>query len=112
MFYTYNQNNSGGSFHHDDKITLYVIVEADSPDESDTIAEDIGIYFNGCDEDIDCPCCGDRWCPAYDGKDEPLVYGESPEKMKTGEWGLMWTEPGEVYCRVFYKDGTVKEFVK
>ena len=96
MFYTYNQNNSGGSFIVDDKVTHYIIVEADNAKESNTLAEDIGIYFNGCDDDIDCPCCGDRWCPAYDGKEEPLVYGMSPEKLPNDEWLLMWNKPGEV----------------
>lgn len=41
MFYHYSQNNSGGSFHFDKAagITVHVVVEADSAQEADTIAE-------------------------------------------------------------------------
>ena len=107
-FYTFDQNNSGGSFINDNNVTNYVIIEADDYRFANIIAEDKGIYFNGCEEDIDCPCCGDRWYPAYGkGDTDPLVYGENP-----GLYDCMWVKKGEVYCRVYYKDGTIKEFVK
>ena len=114
MFYTYNQNNSGGSFVYNDKVCCYVIIEADNAKESNTIAEDIGIYFDGCDNDIDCPCCGDRWYPTdeYDAKEEPRIYSMTPDEYRNDEWGMNWTNPGEVYCRVYHKNGTVEEFVK
>jgi hypothetical protein len=66
MFYNFAQNNSGGSFIVDDLSAVYIIIEADSPDEANDIAVDeTGIYFNGCNEGSDCPCCGDRWYPAW-----------------------------------------------
>jgi hypothetical protein len=108
VFYTFNQNNSGGSFIKNDTVCEYVIIEADSAGEANDIAEDKGIYFNGCDKDIDCPCCGDRWYAAWNGDEtsEPLIYGKSPEDYN------LWLKDGEVYCRVFYKNGIVKEYIK
>lgn len=55
MFYVYRQNNSGGSFRTP---AISVIVEADNATEADTIAETVGIYFDGAG---DCSCCGNRW---------------------------------------------------
>jgi len=105
MFYTYNQNNSGGSFDSDDKIAQFVIVEAKSPRVADALAEDLGIYFNGCHDGRDCDCCGDRWSPAYDGKEEPAIYGKP-----IAEYEADFCKKGEVYARVFYLDGTVTEY--
>lgn len=75
-FFTYNQNNSGGSFDYsDDGISHYVIIEADTAAEANARAERIGLYFDG---EGDCSCCGDRWSEAWedDGDDVPSVYGE------------------------------------
>ncbi len=76
MFYTYTQNNSGGRF---TKPSKYFIVEASSANVANAIAEDNGLYFNGCETGQDCPCCGDRWHKAYenDGDAEPLIYGKT-----------------------------------
>jgi hypothetical protein len=108
MFFTYNQNNSGGSFINNDKVCQYVVIEADDYRFANILAEDIGIYFNGCDTGQDCSCCGDRWNDAWngDGTDEPLIYGKSPEDYN------LWVKEGEIYCRVYYKNGTVEEFKK
>lgn len=79
MWYTYNQNNSGGRFDYDEMngISHYVIVEADSPSDADRRAENIGIYFDD-DYSIDCSCCGTRWGQAWDDGDEvPSIYSES-----------------------------------
>ena len=79
-FYTFRQNNSGGRFIVDiaSGISEYVIIEAKDADDANRRAENIGLYFNGCDDDRDCPCCGDRWYPTYEdeGENEPLIYGE------------------------------------
>ena len=109
MFYTFGQNNPGGSFIVDDTVCHYVIIEADDYALANDLAEYKGIYFNGCDDDIDCPCCGDRWSEVYknDGTDEPLIYSEKPDVYDD-----IFAERGEVYCRVFYQNGDVKEFVK
>jgi hypothetical protein len=39
-------------------------IEAESAEHADEKAAEIGIYFNGCDDGRDCPCCGDRWYEA------------------------------------------------
>ncbi len=72
MFFNYSQNNSGGFFHKD--MGYHFIVEAESNLQADAIAQDHGVYFNGCDKNIDCPCCGDRWHPADEGTSTPVVY--------------------------------------
>lgn len=74
-FYTFRQNNSGGSFYG----PRYVIVEAGSADEANRIAEDHDVYFNGCMTGMDCSCCGDRWyaCDESDACPQPMIYGDA-----------------------------------
>jgi hypothetical protein len=74
MFYTFNQNNSGGEFTRNANVDHYVIIEADNRRSSMDIALNIGIYFDGVNEDIDCACCGDRWYESNDGEDVPSLY--------------------------------------
>lgn len=78
MFYTFSQNNSGGSFIEDDRVTQYVIIEANSADAANALAEVYGLYFNGCDDGRDCPCCGDRWYRTWEGEgtEHPEIYGK------------------------------------
>lgn len=105
-FHTFSQNNSGGTWKLGDLITYYVIVEADSAQEANNRAQDLGIYFYGVDAGIDCECCGDRWSPAYDNGDaDPNIFGTAPEEFH--DWNAKDTE---VYCRIFYKDGLIKEY--
>jgi hypothetical protein len=83
MFYMYSQNNSGGKFIINESVGEYVIIEAKSPREADDIAKVFGIYFDGCDNGIDCSCCGDRWYRSYDnGSEEPEIYGKTIEEFK------------------------------
>lgn len=122
MFYTFDQNNSGGRFDYDEAcgITTHVIIEADNATEANSIAENIGLYFNGCDAGYDCPCCGDRWYPQYSddrGAHSPEVYGQPVETLKSavgwsGKKGEItrWVDGYEIF--VHYKDGTIKGFVK
>ncbi len=77
MFYTYNQNNSGGRF---TKPSKYFIVEANSANVANAIAEDNGLYFNGCETGGDCPCCG--YEADGNGDAEPLIYGQRQQKDK------------------------------
>jgi hypothetical protein len=107
-FFHYSQNNSGGSFDHSkaNGIGYAVIIEASNADEANERAENIGLYFNGCDTGLDCDCCGDRWYPAYgEGDPVPMIYGQTIEeasKSRFNWWGL------PVY--VHYLDGTIKEW--
>lgn len=83
-FYEFRQNNSGGSFHVDDQLTVRVIIEADTADEANSKAEDLGMYWNGCEKGQDCECCGDRWYPAWgDPMEFPYRYGSMTEKEAT-----------------------------
>lgn len=115
MFYDYNQNNSGGSFHYDESagISHCVIVEADDARHADYLAERIGLYFDGSG---DCQCCGDRWSSKNDsyysdkGSESPSIYGEPiqfgvPFKT-TGSYAYKWIDGYEAF--VHYADGTVK----
>ena len=109
MFYHFNQNNSGGWYHNNKDLCHHVIIEAENAAEANELAESIGIYFNGVEDNLDCSCCGDRWCPVWgQGDDEPLIYGTRPAAAYTE----YFAEPGEVFCRVFYLDGNVAEFRK
>lgn len=108
MFYHYSQNNSGGSFHFDKAagITVHVVVEADSAQEADTIAEHIGLYFDGSN---DCECCGARWDSAVDygdcGKPQPSVYDKVLGQKVTDKYGsIAWMKEG---CEtvVHFKNG-------
>lgn len=75
-FFTYRQNNSGGSFDRDDSVDKWVIIEADSPLEANARALRLGIYFDGVPKGIDCDCCGDRWVEAWaEGDETPSAYG-------------------------------------
>ena len=109
MFYTYDQNNSGGSFVVDDRVTYTVIVEADSAEEADRIAEDRGIYFDGCDDGRDCPCCGDRWYRQHDGDGDkaPEIYGKHPKDHKE-----TWAKAGTAYCYLYKNNGERESFIK
>jgi hypothetical protein len=107
MFYEYCQNNSGGGFAFDkvSGITHIVIVEADSPDQADVRAEEIGLYFDGCANGQDCSCCGDRWYRAYGkGTEEPEVYGKPVAKA---ELLTLWMKPNPDVV-VHYKDGRIE----
>jgi hypothetical protein len=83
LFYTFNQNNSGGGFHDSENYGQYVIVAARSAKEANSLAEGLGLYFDGVDGGSDCDCCGDRWYRAHDGDgtETPEVYGKDPEAL-------------------------------
>lgn len=96
MFYTFRQNNSGGSFDRDADIDEVVIIEADSEDQANNKAEDIGIYFYGVRSGRDCECCGDRWTPYYGGAtNDPEIYGEIAQTTSYD-------------YKIHYKDGRIE----
>jgi len=106
-FYHFRQNNSGGSFRIDEEagIGINVIIEGTSPSHANFRAEEIGLYFNGCDDGTDCPCCGDRWynTSASDGEDVPTMYGDAVGDV---EKDMFCTD-----CYVHYIDGTIKHHI-
>lgn len=87
-FFTFDQNNSGGKFDYDLEagISSTVIIEAANANQANDRAEEIGLYFDGCENDIDCECCGDRWSKAWEdgGNDKPSLYGEDVFEAKSG----------------------------
>jgi len=110
MFYTYNQNNSGGFFHVDESVGQYVIIEADSSDQANDLAKSkAGIYFEGCDDGTDCSCCGDRWSRNYsDGTEEPMIYSKTIDEFKD--------DPGmvlrpEMCIHIYYQDDRHEKIV-
>lgn len=108
MFFTFCQNNSGGSFQIDENVTEYVIIEAKNANHANSFAEWFGIYFDGCENDRDCSCCGDRWYRVndYDGKDKPMIYGKDPSEHKS-----FFNNKGHTYCYVYYLNGKRDVFV-
>lgn len=61
MYFLFRQNNSGGYIEKTPDLDWRVYVQADDHYEANRRAEELGIYFDGCNSEIDCPCCGDRW---------------------------------------------------
>jgi len=96
MFYTFKQNNSGGEFINDENVGSYVIIEADSLSEAVDRAKEVGLYWGGVRNGIDCPCCGDRWYPWADVSEIPCIYGCPFEEIEDSRDG---------YIHVYYADG-------
>lgn len=100
MFFSYNQNNSGGLFKGPAE---YIIVEAETPKEADERAQDVGVYFD-CYLASDCACCGQRWVKSFDaGSDKPEIYG-----YPKSDWEKEF--PGRTIL-IYYKNNT-KETIK
>ena len=99
-FYTFIQNNSGGSFDHDATagIGLNVIIEANNEDHAIERAENIGLYLDGVDNGQDCPCCGDRWSRYCDEHPTPQIYDMKLHITKDGEAPLIdWEIPSYIH---------------
>lgn len=90
LFYHYSQKNSFGTFdkNAEDGIGTDVIIEAYSAQDANKRAKKIGIYFNGVNKGIDCPCCGDRWYKAYDGEGtiSPTINGNALDEIKRRDY--------------------------
>ena len=113
MFYTFNQNNSGGHFDHNTNIRHHVIVEGNGRDDIIRRAELIGIYFDGYSEGLDCDCCGDRWYKPWDDADldtVPSLYGK-PVTVRDNDdktfIGFLARDKGSDVV-IHYKDGSRK----
>jgi len=117
-FYEFSQNNSGGSFDVDNDVCRRLFIEATNAEQANRIAQDLGVYFNGCDSGMDCSCCGDRWYEAdeYDAVDlkktaesykTELATIEDYAQLLADKYG--GTTP---YARVFYLSGERTEISK
>lgn len=105
MFFLYTQNNSGGSFSFkQDKISHYVIIEADSAKEAEEKALALGIYFDGCSTGQDCECCGDRWYRVPDESETPMIYDEDVSEGISNDRAWMGNKPEGF---IHYKNGKV-----
>jgi hypothetical protein len=104
-FYTFTQNNSFGRFEVDEEsgINEHVIIEAIGCEHANLKAQEIGLYFNGCDYGMDCHCCGDRWYEVdeSDGEDEPKIYG-----TPVSEYDQYYERGSSVH----FIDGTFKNY--
>jgi len=85
MFYTFSQNNSGGSFEVTDSVAEYVVVEANDLTHAIERALAIGIYFDGVNAGLDCECCGDRWSEPY-RESRTGITGHRPLSSGYGFW--------------------------
>lgn len=114
MWFEFDQNNSGGGFDVDDKLCHRLFIEANGQNEANGIAQDLGVYFDGCDKGLDCDCCGDRW---YEGDEKkfPMEWTKSKAFNTVEEYAQHlaneygWTTPD---ARIFYKDGRIVEINK
>ena len=85
MFYTWRQNNSGGSFTGP---AGYVCIEAASTEVAKEIALGLGLYFDGGD---DCPTCGDRWHEEpHEIAETPSIYGEPVAQAAANSLDPSW----------------------
>ena len=82
-WYTWRQNNSGGRFIEP---AHFVSIQAPTHTAARRVAADIGVYFDGCSDGRDCPCCGDRWDDFPDVAEMPEVYGEPMRKVAEADW--------------------------
>ena len=114
MFYTFSQNNSFGDFEvdHARGISEFVTIEAESADQANERAEEIGLYFDGCDKGWDCECCGDRWLRVdeYIATENPEVYGRNPHGFRLGSdyVSIKWVDGADGY--IHYANGEVEAF--
>lgn len=112
-FFAFQQNNSGGSFDVDDKICHILYIEAHNYEEARKKAMDMGVYFNGCDIGLDCPCCGDRWSDYADEIDLTELSDRYHMKFeKISDYAQYITDIYSLTtpdARIFYCDGTFTE---
>lgn len=113
-YYCFGQNNSGGSFTYRPNAGIghFVIVEALDYRHANARAEQIGLYFNGCDSGMDCSCCGDRWSAQWSedsGNDTPMVYGAwSPDDYVADPTNPKWNMEKQVF--VHYISGQITAY--
>lgn len=106
MFYNFDQNNSYGYFVVDEKVCHRLLIEADNEEEAVSKAEELGCYWNGVDNGVDCPCCGDRWSryflepidiEKYTEKGYPVSVYDNIYRDTVAEWNRKY---GKYECVV------------
>ena len=97
-WYEFDQNNSGGSFRLP---AQRVLIQAVSHEEAIRLAESEGLYWNGCEQGLDCSCCGDRWYPGWneEGAEEPFPVGTEKGGMQKNVLCDELPEKGQRYTR-------------
>lgn len=124
-WYQFRQNNSGGVFQIDNNVSLYVLIEAPHAVDAHTKASAVGIYFDGCEQGIDCDCCGDRWTQVngpleqfvtwgdlFDFNGPPTTHNTVQSYAQTLAYESYWTKDGQPGVIVYHADGRVERFYK
>jgi len=122
-WFEFRQNNSGGSFIYDHHVGITVYIQAFSPQEANTKAQQIGIYFDGVGEDgydddgepmgRDCPCCGDRWYSLWENEEGKTDFPQITLYVRGKNWVTrdyaLFESPTnlEGYDVLHYIDGTI-----
>lgn len=107
-FYLFDQNNSGGNFTVDNELSSIVFIEAENAEEANSIAEAIGIYFDGCMKGIDCSCCGDRWYPVNE-RDGLASRKEVYDAIQDRKWRTTFSEfYNAPYWRIHLQNGFIE----
>jgi hypothetical protein len=110
-FYSFDQNNSGGSYKYDERsgISVTVIVEATSWMHANAIAQSIGLYFDGSGDCVEC--CGYRWSEQWDAPG--LTFEEALTEIAddmTCVWARKNMKKGEPEIFVHTLDGSLYGF--
>ena len=115
-FYHFDQNNSGGHFTINDRVSMDVWIEAPDSNSAEVFATEHGIYFNGCSEGSDCNCCGDRWYPPSKGNEILEHFGRPLIKIDTEHYTYAvdpdtkwpttyWSRKGEAEGWIHFQNG-------
>jgi hypothetical protein len=114
-WFLFDQNNSGGKLVVNDKVCHRLFIEAENESEAISIAEGLGVYFNGVEDGYDCPCCGDRWYRAEE-VEFPLAFGKEIVFKNPVEYAQHLAKEysltrykNMVDGRIFYQNGILEE---
>lgn len=116
FWFEYRQNNSGGRFITDDDVAKYVLIQETDAGPANHKAEQVGIYFDGCNQGWDCDCCGDRWNEVGDPLDDfstsdyknnwtRKVHDNVIDYAKAIAAGDTFSHKGENSVIVYFADG-------
>lgn len=107
MFFEFSQNNSGGSFVVNDRVCHRLYIEAEDYNEARDKAEELGCYWDGVANGIDCPCCGDRWS---DYEEEPIPLEKyAKEGYRASVCDGIYPDTKEEWRKRFGKYKAIKE---